>query len=466
MNLRYTLTRDMLVQLTEFLLMRGPGFAEAQWTARKRSALWMAFWLLNLFIYAVTGLVAEDNWLRFWVLPSIIFFGINLYNILFDTGQALKLVRKRAVQEVDRRPADERSEEVDFRATADYFLASTPRAQLALRPDQIRSIYYDDLLLYLFYQSDRALVIPQAAFAGEEARNALFNHLYSQNPPLYQATHRLVIKDLVPKEGLFDSPVKIVAGSLGLIGLGLILFMLAGPLIFEKYVESIQAEADGETGEYDFTAHLPRVDDAAALDRLSREERVVMAWTPVAEISGPKKQVRCLVSLNHPERPPAKAGASPEQLAAFTFMKKEYGRLKPRIMAALLAAHERRQADLAAYQGYPPPSKPIPEIKSPEDLARRLTLRGWTIFGLSRDGVAFVSLSFTRDWSEFRYGHDFGVLLLGDEIIYAGRQPELYLGLDLDKEPLAVPAPPTEPAPAAEAPDSEAQAREAAPNSP
>lgn len=29
MNLRYTLTRDQLIQLTEFLLMWGPAFAEA-----------------------------------------------------------------------------------------------------------------------------------------------------------------------------------------------------------------------------------------------------------------------------------------------------------------------------------------------------------------------------------------------------------------------------------------------------
>jgi|GEM_PF-3886327 hypothetical protein len=436
MNLRYTLTRDMLIQVAEFMLMRGAGFGEAQWTARKRSALWMAFWLLSLFIYAVGSLVSEETRFSFWILPSIFFFGLNLYNILFDSSQALKLVQARAVKEVDRRPAEERTEEVDIQATADYLLVSTPRARLALQPDQIKQIYYDDQLLYLFYQSDRAVVLPQAAFANEEARTALFNHLYSRNPPLYQATHRLTIKEMIPKEGFFDSPVKIVFASLGIIGLGAVLFLMASPLIFEKYVESLQtAGEDGEPVEYDVTQRLPRVDDAEALARLSREGQSYF-WTPVTETSGPKKEIRCPVSLKSGQDGPE---ASPAQLAAFTLMKKEYGVLKPRMMAALLAAHEHNQADRAAIEGYFKDADPAPELKNPEQMAEHLTLEGWTIFNLSRDGVAFISLNFKRDWAPNVYGSDIGVLLLGDKIIYAGKHAESYLHLDLSKEPMAGP---------------------------
>ena len=399
MLIRYHHHEDMYKQFALFLLERLPVYRQYHKKQRYINGLFIL--ILNFFLWESWAPIIGITLLIYLLYPYLLKSGINSQiNMIVDSW-----------------PLDEVAGLRELSLGPETLVETGSRGRQELAYSQLKNLAVDGQLIYLFFRAEEAIIVPVKALANAAETSAFLKFLVEKNP-------RLANPDLPqpapkrfsssPKQGSFGwGQAAVIVGLLAFLGAGALGYYFARGL-WAPDLKHSQSQTD------ELFSGLSRVETpeelAAAVSRGG--DRISWTYTVVEGLPGDK---RCLVDLYFEDG--EKREASPEQLAAFSFLKKEYPRLRPGMMSALLADYQKMRKELVGDDqgGQFLNMFLFPDIDSVKELEEHLGPARWRLHRETKDGLAYASVNFFASWLP---DESYGALFLGDQMVFAGYEPE------------------------------------------
>ena len=399
MLIRYQHNEDMYKQFALFLLEKLPIFRKYHRKQRYMTTFWI--FILNFFLWDAWPVIIGLSLIFYFIYPYLMHSGMN--------GQVNMVV--------DSWPLDEVSGFRELNLGPESLVETGSRGRQELAYTQIKNLAVDGQLIYLFYRAEEAIIVPVTAFANAAETSAFFNFLVERNPRLARPS----LPQPAPKrfssqrgQGSFGwGQVAVIVGLVAFLGAGALGYYFAQGLWLPDMKHS-QSQSD------ELFSGLTRVETPAELAAAVRQSSDRLSWTYTV-VDGLPGDQRCLVDLYFEEG--AKREASPEQLAAFSFLKNEYPRLRPAMMAAILTEYQKMRKELVGDEtaGKSLNMFLFPNIKSVQELQEHLGPPRWRLHPEIKDGQAYASVNFDASWLP---DESYGALYLGDKMVYVGYEPE------------------------------------------